>query len=282
MTRERTLGVADGLLLAALLTVMCWLGIKYAPLAMSVAGYFLLMAGRDGRTALFTSGAASAGFYAWFHLPLFGSLTPYGVNVVYSGWNSSEILCGHIEWGERYYRLWGLFKDRHFGAGRWAPVFLVAVPGLALLAMSKPTGLLVLALILMQMLVATFVAITMIDWWFLGSTLLTVLPLFVVPVVMVIARASLWGRISVGRFRLLVASGMIKHPTSGREIRHKQTEPLFAVSFLSVQKGSSAVRTLRALFHQQRCSLSPEGSTFRGLTATGRRASGLTTWAGAT
>ena len=33
VTRERTLGVADGLSLAALLTVICWLGIKYAPLA---------------------------------------------------------------------------------------------------------------------------------------------------------------------------------------------------------------------------------------------------------
>ena len=42
VTQERTLGVAYGLLLAALLTVMCWLGIKYAPLAMSVGGYFPL------------------------------------------------------------------------------------------------------------------------------------------------------------------------------------------------------------------------------------------------
>ena len=198
VARERTPGVADGLLLAALLTVMCWLGIKYAPLALLVAGYFLLKAGRDGRTALLASGVASAGFYAWFHLALFGSLTPYSVNAVYAGWNSAEILGGHIEWGERYYRLWGLFIDRRFGIGRWAPLLLVAVPGLALLAISKPTGRLVLALILMQMLIATFVAITMMGWWFPGRTLLTVLPLFVVPIVMVIARASLWGRISVG------------------------------------------------------------------------------------
>ena len=62
--------MADGLLLAALLTAMCWLGIKYTPLALLAAGYFLLKAGRDGRIALFTAGAASAGFYAWFHLNL--------------------------------------------------------------------------------------------------------------------------------------------------------------------------------------------------------------------
>ena len=211
VTRERALSVLDGLLLSAILTIMCWLGIKYAPLALLVAGYFLLKAGRDGRIALLTSGVASAGFYAWFHLTLFGSLTPYSVNAVYAGWNSAEILGGHIEWGERYYRLWGLFIDQRFGIGRWAPLLLAAVPGLALLAFARWPQKLVLGLILGHMMVATFVAITMMGWWFPGRTLLTVLPLFVVPVVMVIARASLWGRISVavlGALTLAITAGL--------------------------------------------------------------------------
>ena len=198
VTRERIHGVADGLLLAALLTVMCWLGIKYAPLALLVAGYYLLKAGQDGQVALFAAGAVSAGFFAWFHLHLFGSLTPYGVNAVYAGWSTSEILGGHVEWGERYYRLWGLFIDRRFGIGRWAPLLLVTIPGLALLAMARPACRLVLGLIIGQMLIATFVAITMMGWWFPGRTLLTVLPLFVVPIVLVLVRLPLWGRISVG------------------------------------------------------------------------------------
>lgn len=198
VTREKRLDVADGLFLAVLLSIMCWLGVKYAFLALPVSGYYLLRAKWSGRLALLATGAASAGFFAWFHLQLFGGLTPYGVNAVYAGWNTSDILRGHVEWGERYYRLWGLFIDRRFGIGRWAPLLLVVVPGLAMLAMSKPTGRLVLALILIQMLIATFVAITMMGWWFPGRTLLTVLPLLVVPIVMVIARASLWGQISVG------------------------------------------------------------------------------------
>ncbi len=211
VTRERTPGVADGLLLAALLSVMCWLGIKYAPLALLVAGYFLLKAGRDGRIALLATGASSAAFYAWFHLHLFGSLTPYSVNAVYAGWNSAEILGGHIEWGERYYRLWGLFIDRRFGIGRWAPLLLAAVPGLTLLAMAKPACRLVLGLIIAQMLIATFVAITMMGWWFPGRTLLTVLPLFVAPIVLLLVQLPLWGRISVailGALTLATTAGL--------------------------------------------------------------------------
>ena len=196
VTRERPLRAAEGLLLTVLLSTMCWLGVKYAFLALPVSAYFLLKTDWSGRLTLMASGAASAAFFAWFHLNLFGGLTPYGANVVYAGWSSSEILGGHVEWEERYYRIWGLFIDRRFGIGRWAPLLLAAVPGLALLAAGRPPLRLVLSLILIQILVATFVAITMMGWWFPGRNLLTVLPLFVVPVVLLIARAPFWGRIA--------------------------------------------------------------------------------------
>ena len=177
VTRSKPPGVVDALLLAVLLSIMCWLGIKYAFLALPVSAYFLWKSDRAGRIALLASGAASALFYAWFHAVLFGGLTPYGVNEVYAGWSASDILSGHIEWGERYYRLWGLFIDRRFGIGRWAPLLLFAVPGLALLGMAKPACRMVLGLIAIQLLIATFVAITMMGWWFPGRTLLTVPPL---------------------------------------------------------------------------------------------------------
>ena len=197
VTREKSLGTADALLLAATLTVLCWLGAKYAFLAVPVAVYFLFQADRDGRLALLAAGVASAAFFGWFHLRLFGGLTPYGVNVVYAGWNTTDILGGHVEWSERYYRLWGLFIDRRFGIGRWAPLLLVAVPGMALLAMGRPPLKLALVLIVTQMLIATFVAITMMGWWFPGRTMLTVLPLLVLPVVLLVSRASQWGRVAV-------------------------------------------------------------------------------------
>ena len=197
VARQRAFGFADGLLLAAALSATCWLGVKYAPLTLLVAGFFLLKAGRAGRITLLAAGSISAGFFVWFHLHLFGGLTPYGVNAVYAGWNTADIFGGHVEFGERYYRVWGLFIDRRFGIGRWAPLLLAAVPGLALLALGRAPLRLALSLIVVQALTATFVAITMMGWWFPGRTLLTVLPLFVLPVTLLAARAPLWGRIAV-------------------------------------------------------------------------------------
>ena len=216
VTRRHKLGAVDGLLLAAALTVMCWLGVKYAPLALLVSGYFLIRADRDGRIALVVVGAVSAGIFVWFHLSLFGDLTPYGVNVVYAGWSTTDILGGHIEFQERYYRLWGLFIDRRFGIGRWAPLLLTAVPGLAVLALDGLTHRLVLALILVQMVIATFVAITMMGWWFPGRTLLTVLPLFVSPIVLFVARTPLWGRISITLLGLLTLATTYGLALAGR------------------------------------------------------------------
>lgn len=216
VTRQQASGIAGALLLAVLLTVMCWLGIKYAPLAVLVSGYFLIKAGRAGRIALVTGGAASAGFYAWFHLHQFGGLTPYGANVVYAQWNTVDLLGGHIEFAERYYRLWGLFIDRRFGIGRWAPLLLAAAPGLALLIPAGPGHRLVLLLIFAQMLMAAFVSITMMGWWFPGRTMLTVLPLLVVPIALVVSRVPLWGRISIAALGLLTMANTYGLAAAGR------------------------------------------------------------------
>lgn len=216
VTRPGEHTIADGLLLAALLTIMCWLGVKYAPLVLLVSGYFLLKANRQGRIILLTAGAASGGFFAWFHLHLFGGLTPYGVNAVYAGWNTAEILGGHIELGERYYRLWGLLIDRRFGIGRWGPLLLAAIPGMALLAAAGSAHRLALGLILLQLVIATFVAITMTGWWFPGRTLLTVLPLFVLPIVLMVVRVPLWGRIGIALMGVLTVATTSGLALSGR------------------------------------------------------------------
>ena len=211
VTGRRQPGLWEGLGLVASISAMCWLGTKYVPLAGLVAGYFLLRSGWSGRAVLVAAGSVSAGLFVWFHLHVFGGLTPYGVNLVYARWSTVDILGGHVEFGERYYRLWGLFIDRRFGIGRWAPLLLAAVPGLALLARGASTHRLLLGLILLQLLIATFVAITMMGWWFPGRTLLTVLPLLVAPIVLLFARAPAWGKAALallGVYTVVITGGL--------------------------------------------------------------------------
>ena len=190
VTRRGEPSLLGALCLAATLTAMCWLGAKYAALAVPVATFFLWKADLAGRITLLSVGIASGGLFAWFHLQVFGSLTPYGVNVVYAEWNTVEILGGHVGFSDRYYRLWGLFIDRRFGIGRWAPLLLLVAPALVLIAVKTWEHRLVAALIVIQLLVATFVAVTMMGWWFPGRTMLTVFPLLVVALAQLFRRAS--------------------------------------------------------------------------------------------
>ena len=101
----------------------------------------------------------------------------------YAGLSSIELVDRHAEFGDRLYRLWGLLVDRRFEVGRWAPLLLAAVPGLVLLAFGNGECRLLLGLIVLQLLIATFLAITMMGWWFAGRTLLVVLPLLTIPLV---------------------------------------------------------------------------------------------------
>jgi hypothetical protein len=144
---------------------------------------------------------ASATAFAAFHLAVFGELTPYSVNTVYAGESTGQVVDSHFEpSADRVYRLWGIFIDRRFGLARWAPVLLLAVPGLLLLARRGIDGALVISLLVAQLLVATFVAITMMGWWFPGRTMATVLPLLAIPMALVLARGGLGMRVAFGGF----------------------------------------------------------------------------------
>lgn len=216
-TRDRP-SRTHALCLVAALTALCWLGVKYAPLALLVSGYFLYRSDRNGRIALLSAGGVSAALFVWFHMRVFGGLTPYGVNVVYANWDTVRILEGHVGFGERIYRLWGLFIDRRFGIARWAPLLLAVVPGLVPLALGKTAHRLVMGLVLIQLTIAAFVATTMMGWWFPGRTMLTVLPLAVVPLAMLAARAPVWGKIALallGVYTLAITAGLAQAGHAG-------------------------------------------------------------------
>lgn len=198
------LGPWRSLALTSLLSGMVWLGVKYLPLALLVSVFFAVRAQRIGLATFVAATLPSAAIFIWFHLATFGELTPYSLNSVYAGFSTTEVVNSHIDFGDRIYRLWGLFIDRRFGIGRWAPIFLLAVLGLFPLLRTGPVPRLVLALVVVQVGIATFLAITMMGWWFPGRTMMTVLPLFAIPVTLLVKRAS--GSFRTGAILLVMYS----------------------------------------------------------------------------
>jgi hypothetical protein len=170
-----TRGVWTGLLLAGLL----WLGAKYAPLVACLGGLAALQLGAAGRAALAGTVSILGLCYLWFHLQVYGGLTPYSVNLIYAGSSTPELIAQHVEIGNRLYRLLGLWVDREFGLVRWAPVFLLAVPGVMLLRRDPGAMPWFLLPVGVQILVAVFLSITMRGWWFPGRMLVVVIPLLV-------------------------------------------------------------------------------------------------------
>ncbi|MGH2600564.1 MAG: hypothetical protein ACRDJ9_14410 [Dehalococcoidia bacterium] len=196
VTGDARLGVGRALALVVLLSAMAWLGIKYAPLIGLVGGYALVRAENRGRVVLAVAGAAWAGLYVWFQLRTFGALTPYSVNVVWAGDSTVAVVEAHVNVVDRIYRLWGLFIDRRFGVARWAPILFLALAGCIPLLRQRGLPRLILALIAAQLLIATFVAITMVGWWFPGRTLVTVLPLFALPLAVLLRDGRPWLRLT--------------------------------------------------------------------------------------
>jgi hypothetical protein len=198
LLRSGSKGVWTAVAAALLLSGLLWLGMKYAPLGLLVAGAYLFALDAKSRAVFVALGAASAVIYVWFHYAVFEDLTAYSVNTVYEGAGAPSVLQDHISFQERFYRLWGLLIDQRFGSGRWVPFLLLAVPALPLLIRAGRTGWLALGLIGAQVLIATFVAITMMGWWFPGRTLMIVLPLFPLALTLLVASLPAWGKALAG------------------------------------------------------------------------------------
>ena len=187
---------AIGLLLC--LSAIVWLGVKYAPLAGLVAVWGFWRMTPSARGVFLVSTILSASLFVWFHLDTFGGLTPYSVNLVYAGDGTISILGDHFDFTKRLYRPLGLFVDQRFGIARWAPILLLVIPAAPLLWKIDALSRLVLTLLLVQILIATFVVVTMMGWWFPGRTLVTVLPLMALPLTILFTQAPTWVRILLG------------------------------------------------------------------------------------
>jgi hypothetical protein len=172
------------LALAALLTALVWLGVKYAPLAAVFVGAaaWRFRAERRALGVLATVGSLSAAVFAVWHVRTFGGLTPYGSNVVWAGEGTTTIVADHVQFEYRSYRLYGLFLDARFGLVRWLPMTVLALLGIRR-ATAVAVGLLVTAAA-----VGAFASITIMGWWFPGRPLVAVLPALVALLAFAVAR----------------------------------------------------------------------------------------------
>ncbi len=196
---------ARPVLLAMALTALAWLGVKYGAVALVLAGAWTWRFRSDRRAvgAMAGLGSAAALVYAWWHLWVFGGLTPYGSNVVWAGEGTTEILGDHFRLRDRSYRLYGVFLDARFGLIRWLPVSIVGVLGVGRAS--------ALAVVLVSTAAATaaFASITIMGWWFPGRLLVAVFPALVVLVA--IAYGRLRDRAGGGvpfRVALVIALGL--------------------------------------------------------------------------
>ena len=76
----------------------------------------------------------------------------------------------------------------------------------------------VMGLLLFQLMIAAFVATTMMGWWFPGRTMLTVLPLTIVPLTMLVDRAAVWGKAGLallGVYTLVITAGLAQAGHAG-------------------------------------------------------------------
>ena len=212
---------ARPLLLAAVLVALAWLGVKYAPVGAVVAATWAWRFRADRRALALAAGVAglAAAHFAWWHLTVFGGLTPYGTNVVWSGEGTATILGRHLEIGGRAYRLQGLFLDARFGLFRWLPAALLAVaavprrrrPAAAGGGSPAPHALVIAVCVL----TGTFVSITMMGWWFPGRMLVAGLPSLAVLVALGAARVPRTAAV-LGAWSLTIGAAVAWAARTGR------------------------------------------------------------------
>ena len=172
------------LLLVVPLVALAWLGVKYVPLAVLVACAWAWRFRAHSRSLVMAGGLATlaAGHFLWWHVHTFGGLTPYASNVVWAGEGTAAILGHHLSFADRSYRVYGLFLDARFGLFRWLPVAVVAAWGLG-----RKTALHA-AVLVTCVVMATFVSITIMGWWFPGRLLVAGFPALTVLVALGAAR----------------------------------------------------------------------------------------------
>lgn len=168
--------------LVLLTTALPWLAVKYVPVAAALVAVLAWQWWRAGaRRQLAWLGAllaVSGAVHLGLHQLWYGGWTPYAAADHFVGRGEFAVVGFDPNVAGRARRLVGLLVDRDFGLAAWQPLWLLAVPALAVLVRRRPTGWTwVAAPLAVGWLTATFVALTMQGWWLPGRQVVVVLPL---------------------------------------------------------------------------------------------------------
>ena len=184
--------------LAAIVTTLPWLGVKYVPVAAALAVVVLVQLirqRRPGAAAALTGGLALSGaVYLLAHRLLWGSWTVYATGDHFEQTGEFSVVGVQPDYVGRSLRLVALLSDRAFGLVPWQPVWLLAVPALGALIAWRGRALpghiraAIIAPLLAGWAVATWPALTMHGFWWPGRQVVAVLPLAALAVLWWIGR----------------------------------------------------------------------------------------------
>ncbi|MPZ51935.1 MAG: hypothetical protein GEU79_04245 [Acidimicrobiia bacterium] len=198
----------------AVVIVLPWLAVKYAPVAAVLAIWLLHSAAPTERRRLMAILVVAGALFAAFHQAIYGGLTPYAAGDHFVGGELTAVGTEVNLWG-RATRLVGLLVDRGFGLGSWQPLYLL-IPLVAAWGWRRHPDLRwPIAVLVVAWLTATFVALTMHGWWFPGRQLIVALPITAVLIGvwadetrLRLGTVAMVGAVGVAAFVILVSAGL--------------------------------------------------------------------------
>jgi hypothetical protein len=179
---------------AAAVVALPWLGSKYVPVALVLAGLLLVRlyrragAGPAGLVAAVL--AAAGGAYLAVHQLVWGGWTVYASGDYFQQTGEFSVVGVDPDYFGRTLRTVGLFVDQHYGLLPWQPAWLLLVPAVVALVVGRPAGwLALLAPLAAGWATAIWPALTMHGFWWPGRQVVVVLPLAAVAVLWLADRA---------------------------------------------------------------------------------------------
>ena len=131
--------------LALAVVALPWLSVKYAPVAVVLAGARAVAAAGARAVRARPPGWASAWAgrravaFLVVHEALYGGTTPYAAGSYFVD-GQLQVIGSHPDYVGRSRRLVGLFVDRDFGIAAWQPAWLALIPALGALAGTPSAG----------------------------------------------------------------------------------------------------------------------------------------------